>query len=149
MFIREFNHKDKEEYFKMSKAFYETDATMEEEDPERSELTFKQVLRHSPYVRGLMLLDNEKDEQVVGYALLGFYWCNGNERITVLIDELYIKEEYRGQKFATDFFNWLEYVYDLEEYSFTLEVNPRNKRAKKFYEKIGYRQTKYIVMEKG
>lgn len=146
MLVRDFNNNDKDIYFQMSKDFYETDATIEAENPERSELTFKQVLQRSPYVRGLILMDD--DETIVGYALLGFFWCNGNESITVLIDELFIKEEYRGRKFASKFFEWLEYTYDLNEYSFTLEVNPRNDRARSFYEKIGYKQTKYIVMEK-
>lgn len=146
MIIRDFNNMDKEEYFRMSEAFYGTDATMEEDDPERSELTFKQVLRRSPYVRGLMLQDDE--DNIVGYVLLGFFWCNGNESITILIDELYIKENFRSQKYATKFFSWLEETYALDEYSFTLEVNPRNERARKFYEKIGYKQTKYIVMVK-
>lgn len=145
LIIRDFNNNDKEEYFKMSKAFYNTDATIEKGNTDQFDLTFKQVLRRSPYVRGIMVCE---DNKVVGYALLGFFWCNGNESITILIDELYIKQEYRGKGYASAFFMWLEETYDLEEYSFTLEVNPRNEKAKHFYEKIGYKKTKYIVMEK-
>lgn len=146
MIIRDFNSNDKKEYFEMSKAFYNTEATIEEESAERPELTFKQVLRRSPYVKGLMIINDQ--EEIVGYVLLGFFWCNGNESITILIDELYIKEKFRNQKYATKFFHWLEETYDLQEYSFTLDVNPRNERAMRFYEKIGYKKTKYIVMEK-
>lgn len=145
MIFRDFNNQDKEAYLAMSKAFYDTNATIEDGNCEQFELTFKQVLRRSPYVRGIMLC---QDDKIVGYALLGFFWCNGNESITILIDELYIKKEYRGQGYASAFFKWLEETYDLEEYSFTLDVNPRNEKAKHFYEKIGYKKTKYIVMEK-
>ena len=146
MIVRDFTNNDKEEYFRMSKAFYNTNATIEEHDEERYELTFKQVLRRSPYVRGLMLCDN--DTNIVGYALLGFFWSNGNESITILIDELFVEEQFRNQHYASDFFTWLEDTYDLEEYSFTLEVSPKNANVLAFYEKIGYKQTKYIVMEK-
>lgn len=146
MIVRDFTNNDKDDYFRMSKAFYNTNATIEEHDEERYELTFKQVLRRSPYVRGLMLCDDEAN--IVGYALLGFFWSNGNESITILIDELYVEEKFRNQHYASNFFAWLEDTYDLEEYSFTLEVSPKNENVKAFYEKIGYKQTKYIVMEK-
>lgn len=145
MNIRDFTQQDKEIYYVMSKDFYSGFATLEEGSIEQYEATFKMVMKNSPYVRGLIL---EMDQQIVGYALLGFFWSNGNESITILIDELYICPQMRGQNCGRKFFQWLEANYDIDDYTFTLEVNPRNEKALAFYEKLGYKRTEYIVMEK-
>ncbi|MDF9824903.1 GNAT superfamily N-acetyltransferase [Breznakia sp. PF5-3] len=145
MKVRDFEVKDKEAYIAMSKAFYESEASIEDGNEEQFITTFKQVMKKSPYVRGLLL---EQEGAIIGYALLGFFWCNGNESITILIDELYIKKAHRGKQYGRKFFTWLEKNYDLDEYTFTLEVNPRNEKALSFYTKLGYKQSKYIVMEK-
>ncbi|MDQ0362329.1 GNAT family N-acetyltransferase [Breznakia pachnodae] len=145
MIIRDFEERDKREYIEMSTAFYHSDASMEDGSEEQFVTTFVQVMKKSPYVRGLMI---EHNHYIIGYALLGFFWCNGNESITILIDELYIKEEYRGNQYGREFFYWLESNYHLDDYTFTLEVNPRNEKALSFYKKLGYKKSKYIVMEK-
>lgn len=143
--IRDFNSEDFNIYFEMSKSFYESAASVEHVNPNHCQDSFKMIIHHSPYIRGLMI---EYGREVVGYALLGFYWCNELDSIIVLIDELFIEEKHRGKKIGTYFFKELEKLYSLDEYSFQLEVNPKNERVFSLYKKMGYRVSPYVALFK-
>lgn len=69
MKIRDFISTDKDNYFKMSKDFYSGGATLFGADDKKIEHAFKQALKKSPYMRGLIL---ENNNEVVGYALLTY-----------------------------------------------------------------------------
>lgn len=97
-------------------------------------------LRRTP-VRGRAVV-LELESRIRGYALLVLFWSNemGGEVCTV--DELYVEPEHRGNGHATRLLQglaarsepWLESIVAL-----ALEVTPDNARAKRFYERIGFR----------
>jgi GNAT superfamily N-acetyltransferase len=97
-------------------------------------------LRRAP-VRGRALV-LELDGRVRGYALLVSFWSNelGGEVCT--IDELYVEPEHRGSGHATRLLRclsarsapWLESIVAL-----ALEATPGNVRARRFYERLGFR----------
>jgi len=99
-----------------------------------------QELRQTP-VRGRAVV-LEVDSRIRGYALLVSSWSNelGGEVCT--IDELYVEPEHRGSGHATRLLDglsarsapWLEGIVAL-----ALEVTPDNTRARRFYERIGFR----------
>jgi GNAT superfamily N-acetyltransferase len=47
----------------------------------------------------------EVDNSIAGYALLTFYWSNEYQGEVAIIDELYVKPEYRNQGISTQFIN--------------------------------------------
>jgi GNAT superfamily N-acetyltransferase len=101
--------------------------------------TLRELRQASVRGRAVVL---EVDGRIRGYALLVSFWSNelGGEVCT--IDELYVEPEHRGCGHATRLFEclsarsepWLESIVGL-----ALEATPDNVRARRFYERIGFR----------
>jgi ribosomal protein S18 acetylase RimI-like enzyme len=108
--------------------------------PAENTLRTLHELRQAP-VRGRAVV-LEVDGHIRGYSLLVSFWSNelGGEVCT--IDELYVEPEHRGAGHGTRLLDdlsarsepWLENIVAL-----ALEVTPDNARARKFYERIGFR----------
>ncbi|MEG0329323.1 MAG: GNAT family N-acetyltransferase [Longicatena sp.] len=145
MQVRDMQDYDFPIYLAMAEDFYSGDAAVEPVNPNNFKNTFEQLMNKTPYLRGVMMC---VDNVVIGYALFGFYWSCEKGQLFIFLDELYIKEEARGQQNATKFFAWLEKEYHENAHSFRLEVNPDNPRAKALYERLGYRVSPYIQMVK-
>jgi len=88
----------------------------------------------------------ERDQQIVGYAVLVNYWsneCGGN---ILTIDELFVVPAFRGQGVGTDFVKhvidgrWNDFV------ALQLEVTPGNARARRLYERLGFSSHKNETM---
>lgn len=90
----------------------------------------------------------ELDEHVRGYALLISFWSNERGGEVCTIDELYVQPEQRGHGHATQLLQslaaqsepWLEHLVAL-----TLEVTPANVRARRFYERLGFRASNTLM----
>lgn len=145
MKIRNFIKEDLLIYQNMAHAFYKSDATLEEISEVSFTHTFEEIMKGSPYIRGLMLHDESK---YIGYALLTFTWSCECDGILVTIDELFIDAKYRGKGYGSKFFEWLEKEYSINDYTYVLEVNPKNPKAKQLYERLGYQTEEYISMYK-
>jgi ribosomal protein S18 acetylase RimI-like enzyme len=84
----------------------------------------------------------EVEGHVCGYALLVSCWSNelGGEVCT--IDELYVKPEYRSRQHATQLLEDLtvgKWLPTSAVVALTLEVTPDNARARRLYERLGFR----------
>ncbi|MBS6374949.1 MAG: GNAT family N-acetyltransferase [Erysipelotrichaceae bacterium] len=145
MQVRTFKQDDQTEYYQMAEAFYHSDAAVTNITKGQLRRTFQEIMKNSPYVKGMMLCEAS---QIVGYALLTFSWSCEMDGIIVTVDELFIKPKYRSHRYGSQFFKWLETAYDIDDYSYFLEVNPENPRARKLYERLGYRTCPYIAMLK-
>lgn len=146
MQIRDIVKEDFDIFHRMSYDFYQSDAAVGGSTHDNFEKTFQELLSDSPLLRGIMLLDDEAN--IIGYSLLGFYWSSETQRIMIIIDELYIQSQHRGKQYGSKFFSWLAQTYDKERYSYRLDVNPANPRAKKLYESLGFEDGPYITMIK-
>lgn len=77
-------------------------------------------------------------DSIIGYGLLLFSWSNEYGGEVVHIDELYVKQGWRGRGVGARF---IDYV--LEEYKgaalFEVEVTPSNERALRFYAGKGFK----------
>ena len=109
--------------------------------------TFDCLMRGEPGLRGCIL---EHEGQVVGYALLVFYWSCEAGGQTVQLEELYLSERVRGCGLGSQFMEWLLREYEGSAKRFRLEVCPRNQRVKKLYERYGFEILPYeqMVLEK-
>ncbi|HEY9870265.1 MAG TPA: GNAT family N-acetyltransferase [Candidatus Obscuribacterales bacterium] len=79
----------------------------------------------------------DKNGQLVGYAIIIFFWSNEFHGDVIDIDELYVDGPYRRTGVAREFFAWLEETYP-ESVGMSLQVSHSNARAAKLYESIGF-----------
>lgn len=64
----------------------------------------------------------------------------------IWIEDLYIKDEYRGMGIGSNFFKYIEEKYT--DVVFRLEAEEENERAVKVYKKTGYKELPYYEMIK-
>ena len=62
------------------------------------------------------------------------------------IEDLYIKDAYRGLGIGSEFLNYIEKKYP--DSIFRLEVEEENERAVRVYEKCGFKVLPYMEMKK-
>ena len=141
--IRNFREEDREKYIEMSKIFYSSSAVSHDIDHAHFNRTFDHILAGSPYAIGVMI---ECDNKVVGYGLIALSYSNEAGGMNMLLDELYIMDEYRGRGLGREFFEYAESLpLDIKRYR--LEVTHGN-RAKHLYDRLGYKELDYIQMIK-
>lgn len=143
--IRDFKQEDLQEYIMMSKAMYDSPAVLHPVSEETLTHTFKVCLEEGPYCRGVMI---EVEGKIAGYGLLSFTYSNEVGGLVVLCEEIYIKEEYRGQGLGNTFFEWLFNEYKDTAKRYRLEVTESNAGARKLYEKLGFENLDYKQMIK-
>jgi len=73
-----------------------------------------------------------------GYALLAWYWSNEWGGVVLLLDELFVDEEFRGRGIATSFLKHIEQERPFGAVVVALEVSSRNPRARSLYESMGF-----------
>ena len=147
MVIRAFMPEDKDCYLAMGRDFYAGEGTLFPISDQKLLDTFDCLMRGEPGLRGCIL---EHEGQVVGYALLVFYWSCEAGGQTVQLEELYLSERVRGCGLGSQCMEWLLREYEGSAKRFRLEVCPRNQRVKKLYERYGFEMLPYeqMVLEK-
>jgi GNAT superfamily N-acetyltransferase len=123
---------------------YEEDPAERPVPEEHFRRTLRELEEHPE--RGTILV-MQKDQQIVGYAVLINFWsneCGGN---ILTIDELYVTQPMRGQGHGADFVRhviqtkWNDFV------ALSLEVTPTNARARRLYERLGFSSHKNETMQ--
>ncbi len=77
-----------------------------------------------------------RKDQMVGYALIVSFWSNEHGGRMLSVDELYVKETFRGRGIGSAFLDQLEEREDCV--AIILEVTPTNKGARNLYMNRGY-----------
>ena len=143
MVIRAFMPEDKDCYLAMGRDFYAGEGTLFPISDQKLLDTFDCLMRGEQGLRGGIL---EHEGQVVGYALLVFYWSCEAGGQTVQLEELYLSERVRGCGLGSQFMEWLLREYEGSAKRFRLEVCPRNQRVKRLYERYGFEILPYEQM---
>ena len=81
----------------------------------------------------------KRDNLVVGYAIIVFYWSNEYGGDFIEVDELFTHQDYRGNGIATAFFEWLEQTWHQKAVALSIQVTPANNRATYFYQRLGFK----------
>ena len=142
--IRKIETKDREIYLAMAKAFYESDAVLQNVPKEHFEKTFDLLLEGTPYAKGYLFEENGK---VQGYALLAITYSQEAGGEVVWVEEIYLLPESRGKGYAHKFFAFLEKEFPNAR-RFRLEVEKENERAVKLYTALGFTFFPYDQMKK-
>ncbi len=143
--IRDFIESDREEYIKMSQEFYGGGtATLHPVPVSNFIRSFDECLKKNPYLRGGMVV---KDGKIAGFFIISITWSNEAGGLTILLEELFIKEEMRGGGCGKEFFEFIDMEYS-DARRLRLEVSQKNVRAIKLYEELGFTRLDYVQMIK-
>ncbi|TWH54003.1 GNAT family N-acetyltransferase [Dulcicalothrix desertica] len=90
----------------------------------------------------------EHQENLIGYAILIYFWSNEFGGDILNIDELFVKKEYRRQGVGRKFFDFLSKEFKNKVVAFCLETTKESHNAYNFYQKLGFREHKNTVLFK-
>ena len=123
--------------------FYRTDAVDHEVPVEIMERSFNACADpNEPLLRGVLAY---LDGEIAGYVYLTFCYSAEVGGRCVFIEEIFLKEEFRGRGLGREIMAWMEGEYP-EVRRFRLEVTQVNKSAIRLYEGSGYKYLRYDQM---
>lgn len=141
MNIRPMIEKDRETVLSMMRTFYTSEAVWTDGSEEIYRQDVQQCIAGSPYLEGYIL---EENASVIGYAMCAKSFSTEFGKPCLWIEDLYLREGYRGQGRGVRFLQYLRERYP--EHLHRLEVEQENDRAIRAYEKSGFSRLPYIEM---
>ena len=143
MKIRAMQLKDMEEVVGMMRVFYDSPAVIHAAPDEILRQDVKDCVGECPYIEGYIF---EKDGKILGYSMVAKSYSTEYGGMCVWVEDLYIKEDFRGTGIGSLFLEFIEKKYP--EAVLRLEVEEENGRAVKVYEKNGFNVLPYMEMKK-
>lgn len=141
--IRVMTAEDKDCVIEMMRVFYTSPAVLSNGSEEIFLSDVENCVNESPYLEGYIFEDSG---EVQGYAMVAKSFSTEFGKPCMWIEDLYIKNEYRGLGLGSKFLKYIEKKYP--ESILRLEVEAENERAVKVYEKCGFEVLPYMEMKK-
>ena len=141
--FREYEPKNKKILTQLVLDFYKEIPSIKKVRNQNVEYTISELQQYPE--KGIIIVF-EVNEGVVGYAILIFFWSNEFGGNFVNVDELYVKPEFRNQGIGNQFFSYLKQKFTTAV-AIQLEVNPQNKKAYQFYQKMGFKTHENMVLD--
>ena len=141
--IRKMTESDRIAVVDMMRTFYHSPAVFTNGSEEIYNNDITACVTDNPYAEGF-IFENEKE--ILGYGMIAKSFSTEFGKICIWIEDLYLKEKYRGEGIGSSFFTYLE-----ENFPNTimrLEVEEENARAVAVYKKNGYDTLPYMEMKK-
>ena len=141
--IRLMKEQDKETVLDMMRVFYASEAVLSNGSEEIFLNDFENCVNDSPYLEGYIL---EEKGEIQGYAMIAKSFSTEFGKPCIWIEDLYLKEPYRGKGIGSGFLNYI-----VDKYPgclFRLEAEQENARAIRVYEKCGFEVLPYMEMKK-
>ena len=141
--IRAMEPKDKEEILNMMRQFYSSPAVWTSGSDEIFSADIEACLFDNPYIEGYVL---ESNGETAGYAMVAKSFSTEFGKQCIWIEDLYIKEDYRGHGIGDMFMKFITDKY--KNCIFRLEVEEENEKAVALYKKHGFENLPYVEMKK-
>ena len=141
--IRYMEEKDRAQVLEMMRVFYASEAVFTNGSEEIFNTDIDNCTSDNPYIEGYVF---ENNNGIQGYAMLAKSFSTEFGKPCIWIEDIYIKEEYRGLGIGSLFFKFIEEKYPHS--LFRLEVVAENERAVNVYKKCGYDILPYMEMKK-
>lgn len=141
--IREMAESDRDNVLEMMREFYSSPAVFTDGSDEIFLKDIDNCVNDNPYVEGYIF---EGESNILGYAMIAKSFSTEFGKQCFWIEDLYIKDQYRGLGIGKKF---MEFV--TEKYTdciYRLEVEEENERAVRLYEKSGFTVLPYMEMKK-
>ena len=127
----------------MMRIFYASPAVLSNGSEEIFAADIEACVSGSPYLEGYILEDAGKTQ---GYAMVAKSFSTEFGRKCIWIEDIYIKEEFRGLGIGKLFFDFITEKY--KGCLFRLEVEEENAPALALYKKCGFTVLPYTQMKK-
>jgi GNAT superfamily N-acetyltransferase len=127
----------------MMQTFYSSPAVLTNGSAEIFEADIDACVSDSPYAEGYVFEDGG---EIIGYGMLAKSFSTEYGKRCIWIEDLFVKEEYRGQGIGSDFLAFIS-----EKYSgcvLRLEAEAENERAIHVYKKSGFEVLPYTELIK-
>ena len=134
---------DKLEIMEMMRVFYASPAVLTNGSEEIFSNDIDNCVNDNPYLEGYVF---EESGKVQGYAMVAKSFSTEFGKPCIWIEDLYLKDEYRGKGIGSMFFEFITQKYD--GCVFRLEVEEENERAIRLYKKCGFDVLPYMEMKK-
>ena len=141
--VRLMNAQDRETVLDMMRVFYASEAVLSIGSEEIFLNDFENCVNESPYLEGYIF---EADGDIQGYAMIAKSFSTEFGKRCIWIEDLYVKEPYRGMGIGSGFLNFITDKYP--DCLFRLEAEKENARAIKVYEKCGFEVLPYLELKK-
>ncbi len=141
--IRSINEKDKPCILEMMRAFYASPAVFSNGSEEIFNNDIDNCINDNPYIEGFVI---ENSREIQGYAMIAKSYSTEFGKACIWIEDLYIKEDYRGMGIGQQFLEFLTDRYT--NCIFRLEVEEENEPAVRLYKKCGFDILPYVEMKK-
>ena len=133
----------KAEVMEMMRVFYASEAVLTNGSEEIFSADIEECIGDSPYAEGYVFEDSG---EIVGYSMLAKSYSTEYGKRCIWIEDIYLKEEYRGRGFGSEFFSFLDESYP--DVLFRLGAEEENERAIHVYKKSGFEVLTYLEMKK-
>jgi len=125
----------RDDLLEMIKSLYSEDPSGKEMSDEKIESTIGFLQSHPVNGRIVMITEAAR---VSGYAIIVYFWSNEYGGPVLLLDELFIREGFRGKGIGKGFIKNLISDETGKSKAIFLEVIPSNTRAMEFYQNAGF-----------
>lgn len=142
--IRKYTSRDRNTVYEMFVEFYNSPAVLHNVDCANFSNTLDEAERNSPYVALYVI---EHLGQPAGYGQLSLTYSNEAGGKVVLVEEIFIRQQYRGCGLGSEFFRHIFNEYK-DAKRFRLETEPSNQRAAALYLKLGFKPLDYLQFVK-
>ena len=139
--IRAMEAGDREAVLKMMRAFYASPAVLTGGSEDIFAADFHACISDDPFLEGYIFQDGET---VQGYAMLAKSFSTEFGKPCVWIEDLYLREAYRGLGLGSRFLRFIREKYP--DCVFRLEVEAENTRAMHVYRTCGFDTIPYTEM---
>lgn len=141
--IRLMEEKDRETVLEMMRVFYASPAVLSNGSDEIFKADIDNCLSGSPYLEGYVF---KSECELLGYGMIAKSFSTEFGMPCIWIEDIYLKENYRGIGIGSAFFAHIEKKYP--NHIYRLEVEAENERAIHTYLKNGFEELPYMEMKK-
>lgn len=141
--IRPMTAEDKPTITALMRTFYASPAVLSNGSEEIFSADIDACVSENPYLEGYIM---ESPEGLQGYAMVAKSFSTEFGKPCIWIEDLYLKEAYRGQGIGKEFFDFITAKYPGS--IFRLEVEEENSRAIALYKKCGFEVLPYMEMKR-
>lgn len=143
--IREVTADDKQQYVSLAIEFYNSPAVVHSIPEHYINNAWDELMREHSYLNAYIIEDRGEP---AGFALLSTTFSQEAGGKVVWIEELYIREEYRGRGLGSEFLGFVKDKVEPYVSRIRLEIEPSNEYAKEMYTSIGFEMLPYLQMVK-